>query len=131
MTRNLSQTLFGLILTWGLAAGPAFAQDHGGHAMPAAHGATTAAPGSPSQAYMAAMQTMDSAMASMPMTGKPGLDYARMMIPHHQSAVDMAKAYLASGENDPVLTKLSNDIVASQQAEIATLQDWIARNEAK
>jgi uncharacterized protein (DUF305 family) len=43
----------------------------------------------------------------------------------------MAKAYLASGENDPVLTKLSNDIVASQQAEIATLEDWIARNEAK
>jgi len=129
--RNLSLTIFALALASGLAASPTLAQEHSGHAMPAPSSATVAAPGNASNAYMAAMQTMDAAMASMPMTGQPGLDYARMMIPHHQSAIDMAKAYLASGETDPVLTKLSNDVVASQQAEIATLQAWIARFEAK
>ena len=39
----------------------------------------------------------------MKMSGKPGVDFAMMMIPHHQSAIDMAKAYLASGENNPDL----------------------------
>ena len=131
LTRNLLPTMSALVLAWGLATSPAFAQEHSGHAMPAPSSATVAAPGNASNAYMAAMQTMDAAMASTPMTGQPGLDYARMMIPHHQSAIDMAKAYLASGETDPVLTKLSNDVVASQQAEIATLRDWISRNEPK
>ena len=51
-----------------------------------------------------------------------------MMIPHHQSAIDMAKAYLASGEADPELTKLSNDIIAAQEKEIVFLKDWLKRN---
>lgn len=83
---------------------------------------------SASAKYMAAMKTMDENMGAMKMTGKPGVDYAMMMIPHHQSAIEMAKAYLASGEDDPVLTKLSNDVVSSQQTEISKLKDWLAKN---
>ena len=67
-------------------------------------------------------------MTAMTMTGKPGVDFALMMIPHHQSAIDMAKAYLASGENDADLTKLSNDIIAAQESEIAFLKAWLAKN---
>ncbi|MBB3948762.1 DUF305 domain-containing protein [Aureimonas jatrophae] len=112
---------------------PARAQDHSGHAMPAEPGAAAAAhaghaamsPGSPSAAYMDAMRGMDEAMAAMPMTGQAGVDYARMMIPHHRSAVEMARAYLASGERDPVLVKLSQEIVASQEREIALLEGWL------
>ncbi len=81
-----------------------------------------------SQAYMDAMTKMDADMGAMAMTGKPGADFALMMIPHHQSAIDMARAYLASGDNDPELTKLSNEIVAAQETEIAFLQDWLKRN---
>jgi uncharacterized protein (DUF305 family) len=40
----------------------------------------------------------------------------------------MAKAYLASGENDPELTKLSNDVVAAQEKEIAFLREWLKKN---
>ena len=102
-----------------------FAQDdhsaHGG-AMPA--GEMNAA----STAYMDAMKKMDTDMAAMKMTGKPGVDFAAMMIPHHQSAIDMAKAYLASGDNDAELTKLSNEIIAAQEKEIAFLKDWLAKN---
>ncbi|PZO79882.1 MAG: DUF305 domain-containing protein [Mesorhizobium amorphae] len=102
-------------------AGTTFAQDHSGHH--GSHGATGA-----SAEYMDAMQRMDEAMKSMAMTGKAGIDFAEMMIPHHQAAIDMAKSYLASDENDPELTKLSNDIVAAQEREIAQLKEWIARN---
>lgn len=76
---------------------------------------------------MDAMKAMDDAMAGMQMTGTPGEDFALMMIPHHQSAVDMAKAYLASGEDDPELTRLSREIIASQEEEIAFLRAWLER----
>ena len=83
-----------------------------------------------SKAYDDAMAKMDEAMAQLQlrMTGKPGVDFAMMMIPHHQSAIDMAKAYLTSGENDPELTKLSNEIIAAQETEIAFLKEWLKRN---
>ena len=103
-----------------LTATVAFAQtDH------SAHGQMSPA----SQSYMDAMTKMDADMKAMKMTGKAGVDFALMMIPHHQSAIDMAKAYLASGETDPELTKLSNEIVAAQEKEIAFLKDWLARND--
>lgn len=111
-------------------AGPALAQPAGSHA---GHGteagqAMAMSPGTPSAAYMDAMGRMDEAMTGMTMTGKPGVDFATMMIPHHQSAVDMAKAYLAGPEKDPVLVKLSEEIVASQEREIALLRDWLNKN---
>lgn len=81
-----------------------------------------------STAYMDAMTKMDTDMDAMAMTGKPGADFALMMIPHHQSAIDMAKAYLTSGENDPELTKLSNDIIVAQETEIAFLKEWLKKN---
>ena len=85
-----------------------------------------------SKAYDDAMAKMDEAMAQLQlkMTGKPGVDFAMMMIPHHQSAIDMARAYLASGENDPELTKLSNEIIAAQETEIASLKEWLKKNNA-
>lgn len=106
------------------AGWPASAQ-HAGH--DAGKQAGTAAAGTASEAYMDAMRDMDKAMGDMAMSGKPGEDFAMMMIPHHQSAVDMARAYLASGEGDPDLTRLCQDIIASQEKEIAFLRDWLAR----
>ena len=37
-------------------------------------------------------------------------------------------AYLASGETDADLTKLSNEIIAAQEKEIAFLKEWLAKN---
>ena len=54
-------------------------------------------------------------------------DFAAQMIPHHQSAVDMANAYLKSG-NDPQLTAMSKSIVSSQSTEIEWLKMWLAGN---
>lgn len=55
------------------------------------------------------------------------LDFAAQMIPHHQSAVDMAKAYLDAGGEGRLKT-FCEGIIHSQTAEIAWLKDWLAKN---
>jgi uncharacterized protein (DUF305 family) len=55
-------------------------------------------------------------------------DFAAQMIPHHQSAVDMAKAYLQYGEEASLKT-LCQNILKSQTKEINWLKDWLAKNE--
>ncbi len=79
------------------------------------------------QAYMDAMQTMMEGMVAMQMTGDAGIDFAMMMIPHHQSAIDMAEAYLEHGD-DPELTELANEIIAAQTQEIEFLENWLEAN---
>jgi uncharacterized protein (DUF305 family) len=53
-------------------------------------------------------------------------DFAAQMIPHHQSAVDMAKAYLAFG-HDKSLKALCENIIRSQTTEIKWLREWLAK----
>lgn len=77
-----------------------------------------------SQAYMDAMRTMMEGMASMEMTGDAAIDFAMMMIPHHQSAIDMARVFLQHSD-DPELTELANAIITEQQREIEFLQNWL------
>jgi uncharacterized protein (DUF305 family) len=64
-------------------------------------------------------------MDKMPkeVTGDADRDFAANMLPHHQGAVDMAKIELQYGK-DPTLRKMANDIIKSQNEEIATLQKW-------
>ena len=63
---------------------------------------------------------MDQGMKNAPMTGDPDHDFAAMMIPHHQGAVDMAKAELIYGK-DPVLRRLAQEIVVTQEQEIVVM----------
>ncbi|QMU30916.1 DUF305 domain-containing protein [Adhaeribacter radiodurans] len=51
-------------------------------------------------------------------------DFAAQMIPHHQSAVDMAKAYLEYG-HEKSLTTLCENIISSQAKEIDWLKQWL------
>jgi hypothetical protein len=44
-----------------------------------------------------------------------------MMIPHHQGAVGMARLVLVHGR-DPLTRHLAEEIIASQQTEIASMQ---------
>lgn len=60
-------------------------------------------------------------------TGKPDEDFVRMMLPHHQGAVDMAKVELKYG-TDPTLRKMAEDIVSSQEKEITEMKGWQAKN---
>jgi len=68
-----------------------------------------------------AMTSMDRGMENAPMTGDPDHDFAAMMIPHHQGAIDMAKVELLYGK-DPVLRRLAQEIVVTQEQEIEVMR---------
>ena len=70
---------------------------------------------------MQAMDRMDSAMMAAKPTNDPDRDFAAMMIPHHQGAIDMAKVELIHGR-DPVLRRLAEGIIVEQQQEIELMQ---------
>jgi uncharacterized protein (DUF305 family) len=78
------------------------------------------------RAFAASMKTMMTGMNVKP-TGKPDKDFALMMIPHHQGAIDMAKVELQYG-TDPELRQLATDIVAAQEKEISQMKTWLEKN---
>jgi uncharacterized protein (DUF305 family) len=61
-------------------------------------------------------------------TGPVDRQFVRMMIPHHQSAIDMARAYIRSGAHEEKLKTMANNIISSQQKEINDLQSWLTNN---
>ena len=68
-----------------------------------------------------AMTVMDQDMKQAPMTGNPDHDFAAMMVPHHQGAIDMARIELLYGK-DPVLRRIAQEIIVTQQQEIAVMR---------
>jgi Domain of unknown function (DUF305) len=72
----------------------------------------------------AAMNKMMADMTIKP-TGDVDRDFVAMMVPHHQGAVDMAKAELEYGHNEQ-LRRLAQEIVAKQQQEITVMRDAVA-----
>ncbi|MFS0771155.1 DUF305 domain-containing protein [Sphingomonas sp. 1P08PE] len=54
-------------------------------------------------------------------SGDPDRDFARMMIPHHQGAIDMAGIELRYGK-DERLRRLAQGIIVEQRQEIAVMQ---------
>lgn len=68
----------------------------------------------------AAMQKMMQGMAVRP-SGDVDRDFAAMMIPHHQGAIDMAIAELRYGRNEQ-LRRIAQEIVVDQQQEIAAMR---------
>ena len=76
------------------------------------------------------MARMDRDMRNAPMTGSPDHDFAAMMIPHHQGAIDMAKAELLYGK-DPVLRRLAQEIITTQNSEIQVMRRQLTTPEQK
>ena len=68
----------------------------------------------------AAMNNMMADMTIKP-TGDVDRDFVAMMVPHHQGAVDMAKAELKYGHNEQ-LRRLAQEIVVTQQQEISAMR---------
>ena len=124
------KTVFAAALSLFLLGGAALAQEQ----EPAAEaesmmGMMTMRPGmemsEADRGYMKAMQTMQQSMMKMEMTGDPSGDFARMMIPHHQSAIDMADVLLAQKDVDPELKKMAEKMKDDQTKEIGELQKWL------
>lgn len=67
------------------------------------------------------MVSMQAAMERVQLTGNPDTDFALMMIPHHQGAIEMARIELLHG-TDPRLRRLAQEIIVTQQSEITVMQ---------
>lgn len=74
----------------------------------------------------AAMSKMSSGMAVDP-TGDVDRDFVAMMVPHHQGAIDMARAELKYGHNE-VLRRLAGSIIGKQGREISIMRHAIGSN---
>lgn len=73
------------------------------------------------------MSSMSNSMAKvneMKMTGDFDLDFANMMIIHHQAAIDMSQIETVKGENEKIIMMAKN-IITAQNAEIEQLRSFV------
>ena len=78
---------------------------------------------------MAGMEKMHLAMGAVEPSDNADADFARLMLPHHQAAIDMAKTELLHGK-DPQMRRLAQEIITDQQSEIELMQLWIKQHGA-
>jgi Domain of unknown function (DUF305) len=67
------------------------------------------------------MDTMHTAMQKIRYSGNADADFASLMIPHHQGAIEMSKVELQFGTN-PRLRRLAQEIIVTQQSEIEVMK---------
>ena len=84
----------------------------------------------PEPAWLALQQRAESmhvAMASTAPSGDADVDFVRLMLLHHQAAVEMARIQLAHG-GDRHIQRLAQEIVTDQQSEIELMRLWLTRH---
>ena len=77
---------------------------------------------------LASMDKMHMAMGAVRRSGDSDVDFVRLMLPHHQAAIDMAKTELLYGK-DAQVRRLAQEIITDQQLEIALMQRWLRQRE--
>jgi uncharacterized protein (DUF305 family) len=73
---------------------------------------------------MGAMNSMMNKMEAMTITGDFDLDFANMMIEHHQGAVDMSNIELSKG-SDEKMKSMAQNIITKQTEDIAKLREFV------
>jgi hypothetical protein len=73
---------------------------------------------------IASMDKMHVAMGAVKRSGVSDVDFVRLMLPHHQAAIDMAKTELLYGK-DRQMRRLAQEIITDQQLEIELMQRWL------
>jgi uncharacterized protein (DUF305 family) len=111
MTRNIIATIVASLL---VTAAAAQTMDHSKHAK------------GPMADYMMTMDTMMKSMDAMKTTGNADADFLIMMIPHHQSAIDMAQVELKQGKDEET-RRMAQKIIDAQIQEIADMKAMLQR----
>ena len=75
------------------------------------------------------MDKMHMAMGAVKRSGDSDVDFVRLMLPHHQAAIDMAKTHLLHGK-DPQMRRLAQEIITDQQLEMELMQRWLKQRES-
>lgn len=86
------------------------------------------AEGSDKGFHQEVLSGMNNMKMDMDHSGSVDQQFAQMMIPHHQGAIDMSRAYLKAGGKEEKLKTMTNKIIADQQKEIKELQAWLNNN---
>lgn len=73
---------------------------------------------------------MHAATMSLTPSGDSDIDFVRLMLPHHQAALGMAKAELLYGK-DPQIRRLAEEVITDQQSEIDLMRLWMKQHELK
>jgi uncharacterized protein (DUF305 family) len=81
------------------------------------------------EGLMGSMNTMMDKMSGMKMSGDFDIDFANMMIEHHQGAIDMSEMEIKSGTDDK-LKGMAQKIITAQKEEIGKLQEVVKENKA-
>ncbi|HFP0038398.1 TPA: DUF305 domain-containing protein, partial [Escherichia coli] len=77
------------------------------------------------------MNKMHNDMLNYKFTGDNDLDFLKMMIPHHQAAIDMSRVILETSESKEV-RNLAYSIITEQNNEINIMNKLVeAKNEIK
>jgi len=74
---------------------------------------------------MKPMNDMMTKMQSMQMTGDFDIDFANMMVEHHQGALDMAQIEVSNG-NDEKMKAKAQEILTKQKKEQQELNDFVS-----
>ncbi len=118
-TKNRFATLLALIVSFTLLA---WTQDSHSHS-----------PKLKSQSgwseLVGSIDKMHAAMAAVEPSGDSDADFVRLMLPHHQAAIEMAKTQILFGK-DPQMRRLAQEIITDQQSEIDLMQLWLTQHEA-
>ena len=73
---------------------------------------------------IASMDKMHMVMGAIKQSGNADVDFVKLMLPHHQAAINMAKTQLLYGK-DPQVRRLAQEIITDQQLEIELMQRWL------
>lgn len=151
MTRSIKTAVIASVFVLGAVAAPLAQDAHSGHDMSATGGEMASGlpdicktAGEATVEPMATGHEMDQAhtdlMAGMDamnrdmMTGAMAEDidvaFVCGMIPHHQGAIDMAKAELAHGD-DEWAKQMAQKVIDAQEAEIADMLAWLEEQAAQ
>lgn len=74
---------------------------------------------------MDSMHAVMDRMEAMPKTNDPEVDFPKMMIMHHQGAINMGNVQIQEGKDDS-LKRFSQKMIAAQQMEIQQLSTILA-----
>ncbi|RYF87458.1 MAG: DUF305 domain-containing protein [Chitinophagaceae bacterium] len=78
-----------------------------------------------SSSMMSSMNSSMEKLKNMSMTGDFDVDFANMMVEHHQSALEMAQVELSQGKDETLKAK-AQEIITKQKKEQQELRDFIS-----
>jgi len=123
LSRRTALPLITAALIAGLTGMRAYAQH--------SHSDSQAGSGGPAWSELQhSIDSMHEALSSLKSTGNNDEDFVQMMLPHHQAAIDMAKAELMQGQN-PQMRRLAQEIITDQELEIEVMQLWLSQHDGQ